>query len=46
MYREGNQAANFLAKLSTSSSDEDCVWESPSGGLEFIFLVDSAGVFT
>ena len=44
MLREGNQAADYLAKLGANFAGNDCVWETPPMGMEHILLVDVSGI--
>ena len=44
VYREGNQVADFLAKLGTSSVGGEQLWDRPPGGLEPILLTNAVGV--
>ena len=44
VFREGNQAADYLAKLGASSDEGDHVWNSPPAGLGVILLADAVGV--
>ena len=43
VYKEGNQATDFLAKLGVSSSIDDYVWDEPPLGLKLILLADVSG---
>ena len=44
VFCEGNQAADFLAKLGASSDEVDHVWNTPPAGLDVILLANAAGV--
>ena len=44
VYREGNQVADFLAKLGALYDEGDHVWNSPPASLGVILLADAAGV--
>ena len=44
VYREGNQAADFLARLGAEVVHEERVWEYPPVGLEHLLFADFAGV--
>ena len=44
VYREGNQAADFLVKLGASSVGGEHLWDRPPVGLELILLANAAGV--
>ena len=43
IYREGNQAVDFLAKYGTTLSMDFTVWDKPLVGIDHILLADFAG---
>ena len=44
VFREGNQAVDFLVRFGATVVHEECVWERPLAGLEHLLLADIAGV--
>ncbi|KAF7831938.1 ribonuclease H [Senna tora] len=40
IFREGNQCADFMAKLGSASDDDYVIWDSPPDGIGHLLLAD------
>ena len=44
VYQEGDQAADFLAKLGASTNDDNHIWDKPPVGLGLTLLADASAM--